>query len=332
VEFPFPVLVCDIGGTNARFAFLRAPEAALEIGPHVETKKLASFEAALGFVWPGLPAKPRSLIACVAGPVAGRKVQMTNAAWTIDGEAVAAACGLAQGLLLNDFEAQALSLPVVKPEWVHTIGPTAPRRQGPRLVMGLGTGLGTAALLPVEGRHLAIASEAGHMDLGAIGPEEEAVWRHIDRGALGRVTAETILSGPGLIRLHRARCLATGVPPPDFDEVTLVERAHADPEGKEAMSLAAIWLLLARFAGDLALAVLAKGGVTFSGGVLPRILPFLDPEEFRARFEAKSPYGAIMKEIGTEIVIAENIVLHGLAAIAAAPDAYAIDFSARAWR
>jgi glucokinase len=332
VDFPFPVLVCDIGGTNTRFACSREPTALLELGPRVETHEFPTFEAALAFVLPMLPATPRSLIACVAGPVAGRKVKMTNAAWTIDGEAVASRFGLAQGLLLNDFEAQALSLPMVKPGWVRAIGPMVTHGPGPRLVMGLGTGLGTAVLVSVDGRHFALASEAGHMDLAPIGPEEEAIWRHIDRGALGRVTAETILSGPGLIRLHRARCLAAGEPVPDFDEIALVERARRDPKGEEARTLAAIWLLLARFAGDLALAYLAKGGVTFSGGVLPHILPFLDARAFRARFEDKAPYAALMKDIGTEIVVAEDVVLHGLAALAVTPGTYSIDFSTRAWR
>ncbi len=332
MDFPFPVLVCDIGGTNTRFACLREPTAPLELGPHVETKEFPTFEAALAFVLPMLPATPRSLIACVAGPVAGRKVKMTNADWSIDGEAVAARFGLAQGLLLNDFEAQALSLPMVKPGWVRAIGPTITHRPGTRLVMGLGTGLGTAALVSVETRYLALASEAGHMDFAPVGAEEEAVWRHIDRGALGRVTAETLLSGPGLIRLHRARCLAAGEAAPDFDEIALLERARGDPDGEEARTLASVWLLLARFAGDLALAFLAKGGVTFSGGVLPRILPFLDERAFRASFEDKAPYAALMKDIGTEIIVAEDVVLHGLAALAVTPRAYAIDFATRVWR
>jgi glucokinase len=332
VEFPFPVLVCDIGGTNTRFACLREPEAPLELGPHIETKEFATFEAALGFVLPMLPAKPRSALVCVAGPVSCRKVKMTNANWTIDGDAAAAACGLDQGLLLNDFEAQALSLPVVKPQWVRTIGRSVEPGSGTRLVMGLGTGLGTAALVTVETRHLALASEAGHMDLGPIGAEEETIWRKLDTASRGRVTAETLLSGPGLIRLHRARCLAAGRPPPEFDEIALLEHGRADPKGEEARTLAAVWLLLARFAGDLALAFLAKGGVTFSGGVLPRILPFLDAPAFRAQFENKAPYGALMKDIGTEIVVAGDVVLHGLAAIALAPETYAIDYSARAWR
>jgi glucokinase len=332
VDFPFPVLVCDIGGTNARFACLRDPKAPLELGPHLGTRDFPSFAAALAFVIPMLPEKPRSMVACVAGPLAGRKVKMTNADWMIDGATIAAAFELDQGLLLNDFEAQALSLASVQPQWILPIGPPVDPRPGPRLVMGLGTGLGTAALVSTENRHLALASEAGHMDFAPLGPEEEAIWRHIETGALGRVSAETILSGPGLIRLHRARCLATGAPAPDFDEIALVEHARTDPGSPEARTLASAWLLLARFAGDLTLAYLAEGGVTFSGGVLPHLLPFLEPKAFRARFEAKSPYGALMAGIGTRILVAGENVLHGLAAIATTPGDYAIDFAMRAWK
>lgn len=332
MNFGFPVLLADIGGTNTRFALLRERTVPLEPGPHLETKAFSGFEAAIGAAATKLSVKPKSAIACVAGPVTGRTVKMTNADWTIDGAAIATALDLDQGLLLNDFEAQALSLPIVRPEWVSRIGPSIGQSPGPRLVMGLGTGLGASALLSVETHHLALASEAGHMDFGPIGAEEEAVWRHIDRGDLGRVTAETILSGPGLIRLHRARYLAAGQAAPEFDEIMLVKRAHATPDGEEARTLKMVWCLLGRFAGDLALVYLAKGGVTFSGGVLPRILAFLNPRDFRARFEDKAPYAELMKGIGTEIVIAEDVVLHGLATIATAPEKYAIDYSARAWR
>ena len=85
-------------------------------------------------------------------------------------------------------------------------------------------------------------------------------------------------------------------------------------------------------AGDLALAFLAKGGVTFSGGILPRIVEFCDPEKFRAAFENKAPYGEMMRAIGTRLIISEDAVLSGMAAIAAAPRNYAIDYANRAWR
>ena len=186
-----------------------APGAPLEAGPHLKTKDFPGLEDALAAVFEGLDIRPRSLIACAAGPVSGRAVKMTNADWTIDGADVAAKAGLDQGLLLNDFEAQAFSLPVLEPAWVQPIGAFAPK-PGTQLIMGLGTGLGVAALLEIESRHFALASEAGHMGFGPLGAEETALWPHLDTGSLGRVCAETILSGPGLMRLHLARCMAAG--------------------------------------------------------------------------------------------------------------------------
>jgi glucokinase len=331
VQFPFPVLICDIGGTNARFALVPAPGAPLEAGPHLKTKDFPGLEDALATVFEGLDIRPRSLIACAAGPVSGRAVKMTNADWTIDGAEVAAKAGLDQGLLLNDFEAQAFSLPVLESAWVQPIGAFA-EKPGTQLIMGPGTGLGVAALLEIESRHFVLASEAGHMGFGPLGAEETALWPHLDTGSLGRVSAEAILSGPHLMRLHRARCIAAGAAVAESSEIALIERAHAEPGGEEAATLRLCWALTARFASDLALAFLAKGGVTFSGGILPRIVEFCDLEKFRAAFENKGPYGEMMHAIGTRLIISEDAVLSGMAAIANAPQNYAIDYANRAWR
>ena len=170
------------------------------------------------------------------------------------------------------------------------------------------------------------------MGFGPLGPEETALWPHLDTGSLGRVCAETILSGPGLMRLHRARCIAAGETAAESSEIALVERARAQSGGAEAATLRLCWALTARFAGDLALAFLAKGGVVFSGGILPRILEFCDPERFRAAFENKAPYCEMMRAIGTRLIISEDAVLSGMAAIANAPQNYAIDYANRAWR
>jgi glucokinase len=331
MNFPFPVVLCDIGGTNARFALVPASGAPLEPGSHLKTGNFPGLEEALAAALPGLGRKPRSLIACAAGPVSGRTVKLTNADWRIDGAEVAAKTGLDQGLLLNDFEAQAFSLPVLQPAWVQPIGAFTPK-PGAQLIMGLGTGLGVAALLDIEGRHLAVASEAGHMGFGPLGAEETALWPHLDTGSLGRVCAETILSGPGLMRLHQARCTAAGEAAQESSEIALIERAHAQPGGEEAVTLRLGWALTARFAGDLALAFLAKGGVAFAGGILPRIVEFCDPEKFRAAFENKAPYGDLLHGIGTRLIISEDAVLSGMAAIANAPRNYAIDYATRAWR
>ncbi len=331
MDFPFPVLVCDIGGTNARFALVSAKGAPLEPGPSLRTKDFPGLEAALAAVVPRLTARPRSLIVCAAGPVSGRTVKMTNADWIIDGGEVAERSGIEQGLLLNDFEAQAYSLPIIEPDWVTPLG-SFEQRPGVQLILGLGTGLGAAALAEAGNRHLVLPSEAGHMDFGPLGPEESALWPYLDRDALGRVCVETVLSGPGLLRLHLARCAAAGKPPAVSSEIELIEKARADPHGGEAQTMRLCWTLTGRFAGDLALAFLAKGGVTFAGGILPRILNFCEQEKFRAAFENKAPYGEMMRAIGTRLVLTEDAVLAAMAAIAAGPEDYAIDYAHRAWR
>ena len=332
MDFPFPVLVGDIGGTNARFALVAEPGAPPSPAEHRATRDFPSLEAAIADALPLLPDRPRSMVACAAGPVEDRCVVMTNAKWSIDGAEVAKTHGFKQGLLLNDFEAQALTLPVLKDQWVVSLGTPVTGKAGARLVLGPGTGLGASALLEIDGKHFALASEAGHVDFGPVGSEESAIWPHIPLTAHGRISAETVFSGPGLVRLHQARLTSRGtVASRTIDEKTLVAQAHADPAGDEAETIRLFWRLAARFAGDMTLAFLATGGVTFSGGVLPRLVRFVDPAVFRARFEDKAPFGELLRKIGTQLIVVDDAVLSGLAGIAARPEAYALNYARRAW-
>ena len=332
MKFPYPVLLCDIGGTNVRFAAVI--EAGARLGPlHLgRTADHAEFEMALAAAMPAFAPAPRSLIVCAAGPVDGRRLKLTNAAWTIDGVALAERFGFAQGLLLNDFEAQALSLPALAPNDWTPIG-TFETQPGPQIVLGSGTGLGAAALVEGAGRYIALPSEAGHVDFAPATAEEAALWPHIDTGPIGRVTAEMLLSGSGLVRLHDARQRAAGRDPgPTREASAITAGALADKASAEAASVRHFLTLLARFEGDLALVFLARGGVTFSGGIVPRLVELLDPASFRAAFEAKAPHHALMQKIGTRLVSHEEAVLAGMAAVALHPDRYAIDYAARGWR
>ncbi len=111
--FPFPALVCDTGGTNVRFALVSEPGARLSEIVHLHTGNYPGLAEAIEAAVPKLGTRPRSVIACGAGPVVGRTLKLTNAPWVMDGPEAARRTGLAQGLLLNDFEAQALSLPTI---------------------------------------------------------------------------------------------------------------------------------------------------------------------------------------------------------------------------
>jgi glucokinase len=332
LEFPYPILVCDIGGTNVRISAVAAPGSELATLARLKTRTFPGLAECIEKAVEDRPElKPRSVLACGAGPVSNRRLSLTNAPWGIDGPALADRLGLSQGLLLNDFEAQALALPAYRDDWVRRIGPQKPPHAGVQLILGPGTGLGVAALVETDGRFLPLASEAAHASFGPGDAEDERVWPHLER-VHGRITAEAVISGPGLARLHRARQHALGQAGDLLDGVQVVARAHADPGGPEAATVGHFWRLCGRMAGDMALAFLARGGVTLAGGILPRILDLLDEAHFRAAFEDKAPMGHVVQTIETRLVLADDAVLAGMAAIAVAPHRYKLDYAQRAWK
>ena len=328
--FPFPVLVCDTGGTNVRFALFSEPGAGLGHIVYLHTGDYPGLPEAIEAAAPKLGARPRSAIACGAGPIVGRTLKLTNAPWLMDGPETARRAGLKQGLLLNDFEAQALSLPTIPKGWERRIGPLGFGPHGPQVILGPGTGLGVAALVEADGRFTPVSSEACHIDFGPVHPEEFELWPHLER-AHGRITSESVISGAGLARVHRARMMAQGLADPRDEPQAVTAAALADPDGEAATSLRLYWGVVARFAGDMAVTFVATGGVTLSGGVLPRVVDFLDEAAFRQAFEAKAPVDGLARRIPTRLVIREDAVLVGMAAIASTPDRYGIDYGSRAW-
>ena len=211
MNFPYPVILCDIGGTNVRIARVGAPASPLELLGHLETAAFAGLAEAIEAVLQNHAIAPLSVIACAAGPVSGRHLQLTNAPWHIDGPAVADRLGLAQGLLLNDFEAQALALPALPDAWLTPIGPPAQRTAGVRVILGPGTGLGVAALLETDGRFAALASEAAHIGFGpatrrgnrALAASRTAAWA--DHGGERAVGTGPRAAAQGAARGGRAR-------------------------------------------------------------------------------------------------------------------------------
>jgi len=241
--FPFPALVCDTGGTNVRFALVSEPGGRLSDIVHLQTGDYPGLAEAIEAAVPKLATRPRSIIACGAGPVAGRTLKLTNAPWVMDGPEAARRTGLKQGLLLNDFEAQALSLPTIPEGWERRIGPLKFGPEGPQVILGPGTGLGIAALVEADGRFTPVSSEACHIDFGPVRPEEFEIWPHLER-AHGRITSESVISGAGLARVHRARMIAKGAPDPHVDPPAVT--AAAAVADLSPLSLAATTMLAAK--------------------------------------------------------------------------------------
>lgn len=330
--FPYPVVVCDVGGTNCRVSIQDQPNAPLRNFPHLLTGDYPGLGQAIQVAMAGETVKAKSVLACGAGPVEGLRLKLTNAPWILDGLEIKARLGLESGLLLNDFEAQALSLPALQASWVRFIGPDLPTDAGPQVILGPGTGLGIGCLVQSHGRLIALASEACHIGFAPETDEEAAFWHQLDR-AHGRITTESVLSGTGLERLHRARLAAKGAPSsPSITAADIVSTALESPDSEAAATIGVYWRLIGRFAGDMAITFKATGGVTLAGGILPRIFSLVDQAAFRAAFEAKAPVAPLARHIPTRLIVQPDSVLGGMAAIASDPSRYDLDFPARQWR
>jgi len=300
-------LLADIGGTNARFALLAGDAPGVPIVRAVAD--FATVEDAIADALARL-GKAETAVLALAGPVTEEPVRLTNAPWSIGSAALAARFGFRQVRLVNDFLAQAHALPHLAPQDLHPIGGGHRAAGAPMIVLGPGTGLGVAGFIPGAG--LAIPTEGGHAGLAAETAEEDGVIASL-RALAGRAGAEEALSGRGLEHLHAILAGRHGASLPIRDAAAVVA-ATGCPVARQAVRH--FLDFLAGFAGDLALAWGARGGVFLSGGIVPRLLDRLDPAAFRARFEAKAPMRDFMRAIPLAIVTHPAPAFLGLAAIA----------------
>jgi glucokinase len=322
-------LIADIGGTNARFGLARAGQPLRLLDKARTADHPSMVEAILDLVHGKAGEKPEAAILALAGPVTGPSVKLTNGPWRIEARALIERCGLRQVLLLNDFEAQALALPVLEPEHLVAVGDGTIVPGAPKLVIGPGTGLGCAALIDAGGWR-PVGGEGGHVERNPLTPRERRFWPHVERES-ERVDAEQILSGPGLLRLYRALAKTDGVEA-EFGSSEAVLAAGLAGKGlaREAMEHFAVQF--GRYAGDLALVFMARGGVYLAGGMALRMATFLAGSGFRAAFDDKPPYRDIMPGIGVSVVVHPDAALAGLAGMVDNPGNYAVPTAGRLWR
>jgi glucokinase len=304
-------LLGDIGGTNARFALFSAGE----IGP-IARFTVADYPAATDAIaeflaWQKIKPVITTAVLGVAGPVVGDRCVILNSHWVIDGAQLRAAFGWHSVALLNDFEALALALPRLGGSDLYWIGGGAPQAGAPMVVLGPGTGLGLAALVPYAGATVPIATEGGHTTLPATNAGEDAVIDHL-RGRFGHVSAERALSGPGLENLYRAVAAIDGSDAPARNARDITQAALAGTCATSRAALDMFCALLGTYAGDLALIFRARGGVYIAGGIAPRIKDYLSRSEFRSRFEAKGRFRGYLEAIPTNVIIHPDTSFLGL--------------------
>jgi glucokinase len=266
------------------------------------------------------PHEPVAVVALgVAGPIVGGRARLTNHPWTIDGAAIGRALG-APVHLLNDLEALAYSLDALQAHEVAHLHEGLPDSTGPKAVIAAGTGLGQAVLLHVGGQPVAWPSEGGHADFSPRSPREDELVRML-RARHGRATVERVLSGPGLVNLHRlthadAPCEATrGLNESDMPAaISTAALGRQCPGCQEALEL-----FVSAFgseAGNLALRTLATGGLYVGGGIAPRLESALRSQGFLDAFLGKPPMESLLDRIPVRLITAEDAGLLG-AAVAA---------------
>lgn len=296
-------LVADVGGTNARFAL--ADDRGIGEVTTFATEAFDGPESAMRAFLGG--SAPRAVAVACAGPVENGVVRLTNADWFVDAARLRAELGVDDVVVINDFAAVAWAIPELAKEDVTAVGRGDAEPGAPALALGAGTGLGVAAFVPCGDGATVISGEGGHVTMPAF-TEGESDMLSAFRRQLGHVSAERLLSGEGLVRLHD--WYGGGAPPLTPAEITDAAANGAGVVARQALN--AFCAMFGTVAGDLALAFGARGGVYIAGGIIPRIGDYFAASEFRRRFEAKGRFRDYLAGIPTLIVRHPYPALAGL--------------------
>jgi len=328
----FPILIGDVGGTNARFAVVLDANSEPSEPSIVQTASFATIDDAIrSAILDKTPVKPRSAVLAIAGPVDGDEIALTNCPWIVRPKAMLAGLGLSDIVILNDFEAQALAVVALDKEHMEIIGGGAPEPNASRVVLGPGTGLGVAGLIHACGRWIPVPGEGGHMDIGPRTSRDLQVFPHIEP-IEGRVSGEQILCGRGLVNTYRAIAKADGITAKMSSpaEITAAALSRSDTVATEALDL--FVTCLGRTAGDLALVFKSRGGVFLTGGIAQKIVPALKTGNFRSAFEDKAPHKELLKSMPVYVITHPLPALAGLAAYARAPALFGVETEGRRWQ
>jgi glucokinase len=307
-------LVADIGATNTRLALVE-PDGAITrlrvfatdelptLGDIIETYLAAE----------ALKTRPAHAVLAIAAPVTGDEVTLTNVPWTFSVEDLRRRLGLTSLRVINDFVANALSLPYLGEKDRQQIGTGMPAPDACMAVIGPGSGLGVSAILPANGGAIIpVRGEGGHVTMAAADDHEAAVLDLLRR-RFDHVSAERVLSGPGLLNLYAALCELSDEPQEQFTaaQITDPRTGEEHPRAREATQM--FCAMLGTVAGNLALTLGARGGVYIAGGIVPRLGARFAESQFRTRFEAKGRFRDYLIAVPTYVIVRPFPALLGTA-------------------
>ncbi len=256
----------------------------------------------------------------VAGPIVDRQAQLTNISWSVSVAEIAARLETARIGLLNDLEAMAYSVAVLAGDELVELQRGERTTNGNAAVIAAGTGLGQAYLHFLDGAWLPVASEAGHADFAARTDREFGLVRML-RERYGRAEVEHVLSGPGLVNIHRfthagGDCAATSGRAPADQPAAISEAALSGRCPQCVETLEMFVDVYGAEAGNLGLRGVATAGVFIGGGIAPKILPLLRDGRFMRAFRDKAPMADFVAAMPVHVIVNPDAGLLG-AAVAA---------------
>lgn len=302
----------DVGGTNIRIA--REQGGKLFDIKKFLCKDFADISDALGLYFQSFPEYTFSAgcigIAC---PVNGDKIKMTNHFWQFSIEQTRAKLGLQELFVINDYTAVSMSLPVLSEQQKVQIGGGQAQPNKPMAVFGPGTGLGVGHLVPVTEGWQALPGEGGHVDFAPIDDNDLHIWQFLRRH-YQHVSAEQLISGPGILQMYQALADKAGEPALCASPAEVTKRALDGSDATCVETLNQFCRVMGSFAGNLALNLGTFGGVYIAGGIAQRFIEFIQASDMRQRFEDKGRFKKYVSTIPLYIITEPD---HGLLGAAA---------------
>ncbi len=317
------ILAGDIGGTKTHLALWRIAGGGLQrlADKIYRTAEFPRLEAVCADFLKGART-PDALCFGVPGPVINGRSHATNLAWTIEQRTLDAMFSGSSVRLMNDLEATAYGVLHLTEEQTAVLQSGARAGGANMAVAAAGTGLGEAALIADRGRYLAVATEGGHCDFAPRGDEQIELMKFLV-AEFGHASYERVLSGPGLMNIYRFLMTSSSGPEPDWlrsqfestaDPAAVVSQAAL--AGRDSRCVRALDLFVAIYgaeAANLALKVLALGGVYLGGGIAPKILPMLQRGGFVRAFNDKGRLGEVLRGVEVRVVMNQEAALLGAA-------------------
>jgi len=306
-------LVGDIGGTNVRLAVADLSEATPRLSnpkslPHAG---VATFEDVVDrYLQERGGAMPEAVVVAVAGPIRDGQVRLTNGQWVLS-EQVLRDRGFGFAQLINDYAALGYAVEHLNGDDLTSIGGDRPGIPGQTVgVLGAGTGLGVAALVRDAHTSAVMVTEGGHIAFAPVDDVEFEILKLL-RTRFPRVSVERVLSGPGLANLHWALGKIGGAQADALtpEEISRCAIAKSDPLCVETVDR--FCGIYGRFAGDMALAFGARGGIYLGGGIAPKLLAQLNAGTFRRCFEDKGRFAGYTAIIPTKVIVHPYAALLG---------------------